>query len=88
MYLLGVNSPIDWSKKGHSPKQCVSLTFKGNGNCGLTVHNPGAHLADYVQGWGPLWAWSTFGFEDMNGTIMDLTHGTGNVCRQVLLTDS
>lgn len=27
--------------------------------------------------------WSTFGFEDMNGTIMDLTHGTGNVCRQV-----
>ena len=38
---------------------------------------------DYVEGWGPLWAWSTFGFEDMNGTIMDLTHGTGNVCRQV-----
>ena len=60
-YLLGVNSPIDWSKKGHSPKQCVSLTFKGNGNCGLTVHNPGGHLADYVEGWGPLWAWSTFG---------------------------
>ena len=23
----------------------------------------------------PLWAWSTFGCEDMNGAIMDLTHG-------------
>ena len=24
-----------------------------------------------------------FGFKDMNGTIIDLTHGTGNVCGQV-----
>ena len=47
------------------------------------MHNAGAHLADYVEGWGPLWAWSTFGFEDMNGTLMDFCHGTGNVCRQV-----
>ena len=51
----------------------------------LNVHNAGAHLADYVEGWGPLWACSTFGFEDMNisGTLMDFCHGTGNVCRQV-----
>ena len=56
---------------------------KGDGSCGLNVHNTGAHLVEYVEGWGPLWAWSTFGFGDMNGTIMDLTHGTGNVCRQV-----
>lgn len=56
----------------------------GNGSCGLNVHNAGVHLADYVQGWGPLWACSTFGLDDMNVTIMDLTHGTGNVCRQVL----
>ena len=55
---LGVNSPTDRSKKG-------------NGSCGLSIHNTGAHLADYVQGWGPLWTWSTFGFEDINGTIMD-----------------
>ena len=61
------------------------VTLTGDGSCGLNVHNTGAHLADYVEGWGPLWAWSTFGFEDMNGTIMDLTHGTGNVCRQVLI---
>lgn len=61
------------------------MTLIGDGSCGLNVHNTGAHLADYVEGWGPLWAWSTFGFEDMNGTIMDLTHGTGNVCRQVLI---
>lgn len=55
----------------------------GDGSCGLNVHNVGAHLVDYVEGWGPLWAWSTFGFEDMNGTLMDFCHGTGNVCRQV-----
>ena len=55
---LGVNSPTDWSKKG-------------NGSCGLNIHNTGAHLADYVEGWGPLWTWSTFGFEDITGTIMD-----------------
>ena len=61
------------------------MTLIGDGSCGLNVHNTGAHLADYVEGWGPLWAWSTFGFEDMNGTIMDLTYGTGNVCRQVLI---
>ena len=47
------------------------------------MHNAGTHLVDYVEGWGPLWAWSTFGFEDMNGTLMDFCHGTGNVCRQV-----
>ena len=57
--------------------------FTGAGSCGLNVHNAGAHLVDYVKGWGPLWAWSTFGFEDMNGTLMDFCHGTGNVCRQV-----
>ena len=50
----------------------------------MNVHNAGSHLVDYVEAWGPLWAWSTFGFEDMNGTLMDYCHGTGNVCRQVL----
>lgn len=57
---------------------------KGEGTCGLNVHNAGQHLADYAEGWGPLWAWSTFGFEDMNGTLMDFAHGTGNVCRQLI----
>jgi len=55
----------------------------GDGSCGLNVHNAGAHLADFVEGWGPLWAWSCFGFEDMNGTILEFVHGTGNACRQV-----
>lgn len=56
----------------------------GAGSCGLNVHNAGTHLVDYVKGWGPLWAWSTFGFEDMNGTLMDFCHGTGNVWRQLI----
>ena len=31
-----------------------------------------------------MWAWSCFGFEDMNGTILEFVHGTGNACRQVI----
>ena len=40
------------------------------------------YLADYIEGWvhcGHDDALPTFGFKDMNRTIMDLTHGTGNV---------
>ncbi|XP_068671160.1 uncharacterized protein [Montipora foliosa] len=54
----------------------------GDGSCGMNVHDAGSHLVDYVEAWGPLWAWSTLGFEDMNGTLMDYCHGTGIVCRQ------
>lgn len=42
-------------------------TLYGDGSCGLNVHNAGAHLADFVRGWGTMWAtWSCFGLEDMN----------------------
>ena len=87
MFLVWIHPWINVQQKGIALNS-VSPTFIGDGSCGLSVHNTGAHLADYVEGWGPLWAWSTFGFEDMNGTIMDLTHGTGNVCRQVLLIET
>lgn len=56
----------------------------GDGNCGLNVHNVGAHLATYVQSWGPLWAWSCFPFEDLNGALLESVHGTGNQCRQLI----
>lgn len=36
-----------------------------------------------VENWGPLWAWSCFGFEGMNGEMMKFVHGTKNICLQV-----
>ena len=56
----------------------------GDANCNLNVHNVGAHLVTYVQAWGPLWAWSCFPFEDLNGALLDCIHGTGNQCRQLI----
>jgi len=55
----------------------------GDGNCSLNVHNVGAHFVTYVQSWGPLWAWSWFPFEDLNGALLESVHGTGNQCRQL-----
>ena len=56
----------------------------GDGSCGLNVHNTGYHLTDYVKCWGPLWAWSAFPFEDVNATLIQAVHGTGNVMKQVM----
>ena len=56
----------------------------GDGNCSLNVHNVGAHLVTYVRSWGPLWAWSCFPFEDLNGALLESVHGTGNQCRQLI----
>ncbi|PFX13893.1 hypothetical protein AWC38_SpisGene21989 [Stylophora pistillata] len=56
----------------------------GDSNCSLNVHNIGAHLVTYVQAWGPLWAWSCFPFEDLNGALLESVHGTGNQCRQLI----
>lgn len=56
----------------------------GREHCGLNVHNVGAHFTWYVRLWGPLWAWSCFPYEDMNGHILNVVHGTGNVTVQAL----
>ena len=56
----------------------------GDGSCGLNVHNIGAHLADFVHLWGPIWAWSCFSFEDINSMVLKSTHGTGNVTKQIM----
>ena len=38
------------------------------------------HLADYVEWWAPMWACSCFGFESLNGSILNLTqiYGKGS----------
>ena len=55
----------------------------GKNNCTLNIHNV-SHLTQYVKQLGPLWAYSCFPFEDMNGTLIKLVHGTGDVCVQIL----
>ncbi|KAJ8313372.1 hypothetical protein KUTeg_009076 [Tegillarca granosa] len=56
----------------------------GSNNYTLNMHNVCQHLVDYVRNLGPLWAWSCFPFEDMNGILLDSVHGTGDACLQVL----
>lgn len=58
--------------------------FYGSSNSTLNLHNTCVHLVDYVKKLGPLWAWSCFPYEDMNGSIIDSVHGTGDVCLQIL----
>lgn len=53
-------------------------------NSTLNLHNVGCHLTTYVRKFEPLWAWSCFQFEDMNGSILDSVHGTGDVCLQIM----
>ena len=54
----------------------------GKNNCTLNIHV--SHLTQYVKQLGPLWAYSCFPFEDMNGTLIKLVHGTGDVRVQIL----
>lgn len=54
------------------------------GSCGLNVHNVGCHLVHYVTEWGPLYCWSAFGFEDINGQLLRMVHGTGDVTNQLM----
>lgn len=42
------------------------------------------HLSDCVKDWGPLWGYSTFGFENLNGYLRKYAHGTGNVLPQLV----
>lgn len=41
------------------------------------------HLTDHVKNWGPLWSYSCFGFESVNGDVKKLFHGTRDMSEQV-----
>ena len=41
------------------------------------------HLPDCVKSWGPLWAYSCFHFENLNGYLKFLFHGTRDMTKQV-----
>lgn len=42
------------------------------------------HLVLCVKRWGPLWAWSAFAFENFNGQLTRLTHGTKHIGPELL----
>ena len=43
-----------------------------------------SHIAECVQKWGPLWAYSCFSFEGMNRNPKILFHGTRDMSHEVL----
>ena len=90
IYLLlkDCQTETDITRASHVLKKfyCEFAELYGYSNVTLNLHNMGLHLATYVKWLGPLWAWSCFPFEDMNGVLIDHVHGTGNVCSQILKT--
>lgn len=42
------------------------------------------HLPECVKWWGPLWVYSSFHFESMNGQLKSLFHGTRDMTKQVV----
>ncbi|CAC5407048.1 unnamed protein product [Mytilus coruscus] len=56
----------------------------GEGSSGLNVSNIGQHLVFYVQHWGPIFAWSYFGFKSANANILSFAHGNKDVTKQIL----
>lgn len=51
--------------------------------CTMNVHSL-IHLTQTVKNFGPLWAYSCFGFESMNGHLKKHCHGTRNVLPQLV----
>lgn len=51
--------------------------------CTMNVHSL-IHLSEFVHRWGPLWCFSTFGFENFNGYMKKHCHGTRNVLPQLI----
>lgn len=43
-----------------------------------------SHISDSVQNCGPLWAYSNFPFEDMNGVLKSYVNGTSDVLKQIV----
>ena len=70
-----------------SLQQFYSLTpqLYGIESCTANLHSI-IHLTKFVELWGPLWTHSLFGFENMNGHIRQLFHGTRQVLDQLVFS--
>lgn len=56
----------------------VLLNFTDENGCTMNVHMV-RHITECVRNWGPMWAYSCFSFESMNGQLRRLHHGTRNM---------
>lgn len=54
----------------------------GEDGCTMKVHLL-KHIPDVVENWGPLWCYSCFSFESMNGHLKKNFHGTRSMNAQV-----
>ena len=54
----------------------------GEMNVTFNVHQL-LHIGDSAYNWGPLWGFSTYPFESLNGILMKLFHGTQHVPLQI-----
>lgn len=59
-----------------------SALLSGERHMAMNVHNL-LHINASVRNHGPLWAHSAFEFEDANGELTALFHGTQNIDMQV-----
>lgn len=57
-------------------------TLYGLQFCSINVHQI-LHLPDCVRRLGPLWVYSCFPYEDINGKILKLVHGTTHIDSQI-----
>ena len=44
------------------------------------------HLTESIRNWGPLWCFSAYTFENYNGCLLKLFHGTQAVPQQIVGT--
>ena len=58
------------------------LLAVGTHNCTINVHLL-RHIVRYVRLYGPLWTHSCFWFEELNGKLLKMFHGTQHVALQV-----
>ena len=56
----------------------------GDESCKMNIHYV-VHLSSFVRMWGPLWIHSCFGFENMNGHLKKMFHGTRQILKYKLL---
>lgn len=66
---------------------CIFSALYGEQHMSANLHQL-LHLHDQVEQLGPLWVYSCFSFESMNGTLVKLFHGTQNPVIQIANTVS
>ena len=58
----------------------------GDELCEMNIHYL-VHLSNFVRMWGPLWIYySCRGFENMNGHLKKMFHGTREILGQLVFT--